>query len=165
MPDVQSSIDYLAKLKLYETEKPYYCMLAPHDGFDPDAQRLDNLEFETHSDITFHDMRPLLSTIKMEDYGFQVVHHSSSHLALDSREDCKAYQAETEELLGKEFRAEFVKCYELRKRENVPIERDVIDYSDPLMVEGPAKGAHNGEYDRVIMIRILRGTCDGVWRS
>jgi len=45
--------------------------------------------------------------------------------------------------LRKEFAAVYVKCYEVRKRENVAIQRSQMDYNDPLLVEGPAKGAHN----------------------
>ena len=33
----------------------------------------------------------------------------------------------------------------MQLRENTQFERDMIDLNDPLLVEGPAKGAHNGE--------------------
>ena len=144
MPDIDASIEYLQKLKLYETEKPYYCLLAPHDGFDPDAQRLDNLEYEEHRNITITDMRNSLEDITIEECGFQVVPHQSEALALNTREEIEAYRRETEDLLRKEFGAVYVKCYEVRKRENVAIQRSQMDYNDPLLVEGPAKGAHNG---------------------
>jgi hypothetical protein len=52
MPAIETSLEYLQRLPLYETEKPYWCFLPPHEGFDPDAQRVDNLEFEHYSDIT-----------------------------------------------------------------------------------------------------------------
>ena len=45
MPSVQTSIEYLQKLALYEEEKPYWCFLPPSEDFDPDVQRVDNLEF------------------------------------------------------------------------------------------------------------------------
>jgi hypothetical protein len=144
MPDIEASIEYLQKLKLYETEKPYYCLLAPHDGFDPDAQRLDNLEYEEHRNITIKDMRESLEDITIEECGFQVVPHHSEALALNTRAEIEAYRTETEDLLRKEFGAVYVKCYEVRKRENVAIQRSQMDYNDPLLVEGPAKGAHNG---------------------
>src|SRR5436190_12660683 len=135
MPDIVASIEYLQKLPLYETEKPYYCLLAPREGFDPDAQRLDNLEYEEHTDITITDMRSALSDISIEEYGFQVLSHESQALALSTREECEAYRQETEALLRKEFGAVYVKCYEVRKRENIPIQRSQMDYNDPLLIE------------------------------
>jgi hypothetical protein len=148
MPDIQASIEYLQKLKLYETEKPYYCLLAPHEGFDPDAQRLDNLEYEVHQNITITDMRKSLNEISIEECGFQVLNHNSKSLNLSTREECEAYRQETEDLLRREFAAVYVKCYEVRKRENIPIQRSQMDYNDPLLIEGPAKGAHNGRQSR-----------------
>lgn len=32
----------------------------------------------------------------------------------------------------------------MQLRENTRFERDTIDLNDPFLVEGPAKGAHNG---------------------
>lgn len=142
MPDVKASIEYLQKLPLYETEKPYYALLAPKEGYDPDAKRLDNLEYEVHDNITIADVRGLQPTLG--DFGFEVLHHESEHLGLETREECEEYRRETEEMLRERLGAVFVKCYEVRKRENIPIVRDVMDYNDPLLIEGPAKGAHNG---------------------
>jgi hypothetical protein len=152
MPDIEATIEYLQNLPLYETEKPYYCLLAPHDGFDPNAQRLDNLEYETHSNIKISDMRPLLSDITIEESGFQVIPHQSGALSLATRDEIEAYRKETEELLRKQFGAVYVNCYEVRKRENVAIVRSQMDYNDPLLVEGPAKGAHNGRWSRDLFV-------------
>lgn len=160
MPDIEAQIEYLQKLELYETEKPYYCMLAPRDGFDPDAQRLDNLEYEVHSNITITDMRKSLADITLEEYGFQVVPHESKALALSTRDECETYRQETEDLLHTTFGAVYVKCYEVRKRENIPIERTEMDYNDPLLIEGPARGAHNGrqshDVNEILLIRRYR---------
>jgi hypothetical protein len=142
MPDVKASIEYLQKLPLYETEKPYYALLAPKEGYDPDAKRLDNLEYEVHDDVTITDMRGLQPTLG--DFGFEVLRHESGHLGLETRDECEEYRRETEGMLRERLGAVFVKCYEVRKRENIPIVRDVMDYNDPLLIEGPAKGAHNG---------------------
>jgi hypothetical protein len=142
MPEISASIEYLQKLDLYQKEKPYYCLLAPHNGFDPDAQRLNNLEFEQRPDITVTDIRNLNHS--WTENGFQVLQHRSEALPLDSSEQSAKYVAETEELLRQETGAIFVKCYEIRQRHNVRIDREQMDYNNLLLVEGPAKGAHNG---------------------
>jgi hypothetical protein len=144
MPHVTSSIEYLQKLPLYETEKPYWCMLTPRDGFDPDEERLDNLEFETRDRITITDIRSLGEEPSISTCGFEVMSHESSVLAFESENDVQACKKETELLLMKVLGAEFVKTYELRSRKNIPIERQVFNIADPLLVEGPARGAHNG---------------------
>jgi hypothetical protein len=56
MPDVKASIEYLAPLPLYETEKPYLALLPPSEDFDPDTQRTDNLEYEIHKDMLITDV-------------------------------------------------------------------------------------------------------------
>lgn len=150
MPDIKAGIEYLQKLKLYEVEKPYYCLLAPHEGFDPDAQRLDNLEYEVHPDMTIRDMRDINPTIN--DFGFQVLSHQSEALDLTTREGVELYRQETEQLLRDVLGAVYVRTYEVRQRENVRIERTEMDYNDPLLKEGPAKGAHNGTVSHLICL-------------
>jgi hypothetical protein len=145
MPDVTTSIEYLQNLPLYQTVKPYYCLLAPHEGFDPDAQRLDNLEFEVFHDIHVTDIRDSINEFSLEKCGFQVLSHNSNGLEFTTPEDVQAYKQETEAMLRDKLGAEFVKCYEVRTRKNVPLSRNVFDYNDPLLVEGPAKGAHSGQ--------------------
>ena len=145
MPDTTGSIEYLQNLPLYATEKPYYALFAPSADFDPNAKRLDNLEYEFHNDIRITDIRGLPSRPTLANYGFEVLEHESKHVALASREECRLYQRETEGMLADKLGAVFVKCYEVRKRENVPIIRDVMDYNDPLLIEGPARGAHSGK--------------------
>lgn len=142
MPDITASIEYLQKLHLYETEKPYYALLAPKDGFDPDAQRLDNLEYETHSDLLIKDMRDIQPTLA--SHGFQVLKHKSKALSLSTREEVGDYRHETEEMLRNQFDAVFVRTFEVRQRENIRHDRSQMDYNDPLVKEGPARGAHNG---------------------
>lgn len=144
MPDVQTSIEYLQKLPLYETEKPYYCLLAPHEGFDPDAQRLDNLEFEVHENICVKDMRGKVHEFKLEECGFEVISHEMNRSEFNTPGDIEAYRHETQEMLRSFLGAEFVKTYEVRMRKNMPFPRSQIDYNDPLLVEGPARGAHSG---------------------
>lgn len=146
MPDIRASIEYLQKLELYKTEKPYYALLAPKPGFDPDAQRLDNLEYETHSDLLIRDMRDIKPTLA--SHGFEVISHRSEALSLSTRDEVADYRHETEQMLRDQFGAVFVRTFEVRQRENVHHERSQMDYNDPLVKEGPAKGAHNGGYSQ-----------------
>jgi hypothetical protein len=145
MSPVISSIEYLKRLPLYDTEKPYWCMLTPREGFDPDKDRLDNLEFELHDGITITDIRDAEEEISLEKCGFQVLSNETSISSFESEEDVKTYKCETEKHLEKEMGATFVKTYELRLRKNIPIYRPVMNIVDPMLYEGPARGAHNGE--------------------
>lgn len=146
MPNVKTDIEYLQNLPRYKTEKPYYLLKSPDPNFDPDAQRLDNLEYETHSNILIQDMRDSPHDFTMEKNGFEVVSHQSTTLSFQSADDVKAHKAETEDLLRKQLGAVYVRCYELRERKNMRFERNQFDLHDPLLVEGPARGAHNGEH-------------------
>lgn len=124
-------------------------LIYPHwPGFDPDAQRLDNLEFETRPNIHVTDIRSSIESFKLEQNGFQILSHHSQVLAsndmdLPSPEEVTAYKLETEALLLKEFNAEYVLCYDFRKRKNIPLPRSQFDYNDPMLLEGPALGAHS----------------------
>jgi hypothetical protein len=137
---------YLQNLELYETEKPYWCFLPPREGFDPHEQRVDNLEFERH-EVAITDIRGLRDHVSLENYGFQVLSHDTGVSNFTSPAAAEAYKRETEQLLMKALGAMHVKCYDLRLRKNVIFERTQFDLNDPLHIEGPAQGAHNGEAD------------------
>jgi hypothetical protein len=144
MPAVQASLEYLQKLPLYEVEKPYWCFFQPHDGFDPDAQRVDNLEFEGYPGINIEDIRELDSPVKIDDCGFEVLQHQSRFSSFDQKDDVEQYRLETEELLRERMDAVYVTCYDSRLRKNVPFQRTELDLNDLLLREGPARGVHNG---------------------
>jgi hypothetical protein len=144
MPAVQASLEYLQKLPLYEKVKPYWCFLTPREGFDPDKQRVDNLEFEAHENITVQDIRESSTKISLEECGFQVIPHKTKNLSFESAEAVATYKSETEDLLRKTFGAVYVICYDTQLRKNVPFKRSQLDLNDPLTAEGPARGAHNG---------------------
>lgn len=145
MPDVQATIEYLQRLPLYEDEKPYWCFLPPSEGFDPDEQRVDNLEWEDHSDINIRDIRDSKSQYQINDCGFEVLEHTSQFSKFEQASDVEAYRLETEKLLKEKMNAVYVKCYDSRLRKNVMFQRKQLDLNDPLLSEGPARGAHNGE--------------------
>jgi hypothetical protein len=144
MPAVQATLEYLQKLPLYEEEKPYWCFLPPHEGFDPDALRVDNLEFENHSDIKIEDIRELGQEVTIDNWGFEVLQHQSEFTCFDRADDVEQYRAETEILLEEKMGAVHVKCYDSRLRKNITFVRNALDLNDLLLTEGPARGAHNG---------------------
>jgi hypothetical protein len=151
MPSVQSSLDFLARSDLYETEKPYIFLPLKGQGLDPDKERLDNLEFETHDGIVMKDIRED-SLIKVDSYGFEYYQHTSNVHKFDTTEEIDSYQAETEQLLRERFSAVYVLTYDVRLRRNERFDRREVDYLDKLLVEGPAKGAHVGEYPTTIRL-------------
>lgn len=161
MPDVYANIEYdmlssaiklfglidqryLQDLKLYKTEKPYWCLLPPHEGFNPDTQRVDNLEFETRENILVKDFRQRKNHVNLDEHGFQVLAHTTRVPGFDCAEDIHAYIQETERLLEETFEACFVKTYHHVLRKNIPFQRTEFDINDPLHTEGVAQGAHNG---------------------
>ena len=143
MPDVKTAIEYLAKLPLYETEKPYLLLPGKDQGLDPDKTRLDNLEFERHADILVSDMRDKPS-LDINECGFEYYTHQSRYETFGRSGDIEGYKQETQQLLKHRFNAVKVLTYEARLRKNQAFDRREFDIYDPLLVEGPAKGAHNG---------------------
>ena len=143
MPNITADIEFLADLPLYQNEKPYLALLPPSADRDPDKERLDNLEFEVHQGITITDIRKN-KDFTIEKCGFEVLSHESQCLVFRDVADVDTYKRETEHLLCAKFGAVHVLCYDLRLRKNDPIQRNQFDVNDPLLIEGPAKGAHNG---------------------
>ena len=141
MPDVIADIEHLADIPLYEAEKPYLCLLPPSANLDPD--KLHNLSFEIHPDILITDIRDREDEFNLTTSGFQVVNHHTELLKFEVVDDVNAYKRETEKVLCKELGGVHAVCYELRTRKNVPIIRNQFDINDPLLIEGPARGAHN----------------------
>ena len=153
MPDVITTLEFLARLPLYETEKPYLYLAGKDEGLDPNVMKLDNLEFERHSGITIHDMRQ--QELKFDDCGFEFDHCPSRFKQFTKREEIEGYIAETEKFLKTRFNAEKVAIYDTRLRRNDAIDRTEFDVYDPLLIEGPARGAHNGELGKPYVIQIL----------
>ncbi|CAM6001912.1 unnamed protein product [Sphagnum balticum] len=152
MPSVKASLEYLQRLPLYEIEKPYWCFLPPHEGFDPDTERVDNLEFEEHSDITIQDIRELENKPQIQESGYQVFEHTSKFSHFERSEDVEQYKAETEDFLKDALGAVYAKCYDQVLRKNVVFQRSQLDLADPLHTEGPARGVHNELEDRPLAI-------------
>jgi hypothetical protein len=108
--------------------------------------RVDNLEFEDYPGIEIKDIRDLETPPLMDDSGFEVLQHQSQFTHFEDAEQLEQYRRETEQLLEDRLDAVYVKCYDHRLRKNVPQQRKELDIMDPLVVEGPARGVHNGEH-------------------
>jgi hypothetical protein len=143
MPANLAEIEFLADLPLYQTEKPYLCLLSPEQQIDPDQVRLDNLEFEKHSNIRIEDVREH-PELRLDDCGFEYIQHKTAISEFTNPADVDAYKRETEGLLRDRFAAVKVLTYELRLRKNQEFRRKQFDLNEKLLLEGPAKGAHNG---------------------
>ena len=148
MSPVRATLEYLQKLPLYEHEKPYWCFLPPKEGYDPDQQRVDNLEFEDHTDIIIHNIRNSKTEPRIGECGFEVFDHQSKFSAFPKAEDVMQNREETEALLKEKLGAEFVQCYDSRLRENILFQRRQLDLNDLTLTEGPARGVHNGMFLR-----------------
>ena len=125
--------------------KPYWELKSPEEGVDPDYKRLDNLEFESRENIEIRDIRPFKDNVQLEEYGFQVLPHTSTVYGFASAKEVDAYKFETEQMLQDALNGVFVRCYDFILRKNVTFQRSQFDLNDPLHVEGPARGAHNGK--------------------
>ena len=144
MSDVRSNLEFLARLPLYDKEKPYVYLPGKDEDLDPSVTKLDNLHFELHP-VLIRDMRrrPELS---LDECGFEFREYPSHYKRFDKVADIEGYRAETELFLAKRFNAEKVVVYDARLRKNDTFkDRTEFDVYDPLLLEGPAKGAHNGK--------------------
>ncbi|KAI9835390.1 MAG: hypothetical protein M1819_002307 [Sarea resinae] len=142
MPSIVAPIEYLAKLPLYETEKPWSALLSNGKQFFEKGERLDNVEFE-YQDCTITDIvdNP---TLNLETNGFQLYKQTSQHLSnFDTIEKVDAYKAETAAWLKEKLGAVYVNTYDCRPRLNIEPTRQTVDVMDPLLVDQPARGAHN----------------------
>ena len=144
MPSTVAEIEFLANLPLYQTEKPYLCLLSPDLKIDPDEVRVDNLEFERHNGIPVEDMREH-PELHLDACGFRYIQHQSELTEFTKPSHVDAYKRETERWLEKHFSAAKVVTYELRLRKNEEFRRKQFDLNEKLLLEGPAKGAHNGK--------------------
>ena len=161
MPDLATSIEFIADLEIYQTEKPYYVLVAAESKIDVASTKTTNLEFESHK-VNVKDISSISHNYTLENAGFLVKKHTTSCMPIESRDAVRAYEIETQDFLRDHFKASHVVTYEtrvsrepfycftrsktiltlLQMRKNVPLKRMTVDIADPLCLEGPATGAH-----------------------
>lgn len=111
MSNIQSQIRFLRRLEKYATEKPYFAFSGP--GIDRDPEKVTNLEFE-YETVEIQDIRPRVADFKIEECGFQVVHHPASLLKFENLDDVAVYRQEVQALLKDLFKAEHVVTWDFR---------------------------------------------------
>ena len=115
MPDALASIDFLADLELYKQEKPFAALASP--GVEVSDDQLNNLQWESHVDITIKDIRGRESEYPLERCGFQIVKHRAQTMTFTSKEDIESYRRETESQLLELLGVTRVYCWEARVRQ------------------------------------------------
>jgi hypothetical protein len=87
MPDVQSTIYFLARDDLYKEEKPYSLRYPTEDEL-PQT----NFRLEKHENITIHDLRGRESSFSYKQNGFTVMHLDSqmTYEDFDNQEKIKS---------------------------------------------------------------------------
>ena len=159
--NIETFIDFIADLRLYEEEKPYF--LHPSaSAVNPEAIVTTNVEWDKKR-VTVRSMRDK-GSISLEENGFCYVEHQSRCIpgtGVDS-DGVKRYCKEGEEMLQSLVNAEFVRCYDykvrdfssftredllpanrsFKMRKNVPMTKEAYDPDDQFLVEAAAIGAH-----------------------
>ena len=118
MSCVETSIEYLAKIPLYDYEKPFLALTRLEDGHDPDKERLSNLAYETHT-VRITDIRSC-HHFQIDEAGFEVLKHPKSIENLNDIQGMHNYKLETEQLLTSFFKAVKVICWDFRVCSAVP---------------------------------------------
>jgi hypothetical protein len=112
MPDISTSIEHLADLELYKTEKPYAVILRQSDWNESIVTN--NLQFELHNNVVVKDIRGRENEFALDTHGFAIMHHRSSLSQFETWDDVRYYQKETQQFLTKLFDAERVVTYDVK---------------------------------------------------
>ena len=156
--DIQTTIDFIADLSLYEEEKPYFLHPSASVNLDVDQIKTTNVQWNT-TGVTVQSMRDR-PEVSLERTGFCYVQHESRYFPGPdpSADTVGNYRRECEDLLRSLFDAEFVRCYDYKvgwliiipcqpqlsnqMRKISPMTLESYDPDDPLLVEHVAVGAH-----------------------
>lgn len=105
------SLQYIADLECFKTEKPYRINdieLDPSDNI-----QLTNIEFETR-DVTLLNLRSQQKQLDFDECGFKYIHFSARTTPGFEDESIIAYSNEAIELLNQHVKADTIICYDLR---------------------------------------------------
>lgn len=104
---VLSELDFLARIPLYDVEKPYQVVMSVDEG----EARLDNIEWDRQL-VPVNSIRGE-TKLSLARNGFAYVKHESGCLPDDNTDldGLRAYMQEGEALLTRMFGAIFVHCY------------------------------------------------------
>ncbi|KAK7422004.1 hypothetical protein QQZ08_009725 [Neonectria magnoliae] len=148
--DRLASMNFIADLPLYHSEKPYNCQSKDLPGGE-----ITNLIFETNSGIVVQDVRGRQNEFTLKEHGFMFLDHESQVKAeVGSMDFIYQYLEETIALLKGQFQADKVICYDLRIRRNVAKEEVTGDKNDRATAMFAVQDVHvdqtlNGGYQRI----------------
>lgn len=110
MAVVETQLEFLAPLPLYETEKPYCATYNQADQVArKDAQNLEWREYPT----SIRDMRQS-PDVSLHKSGFEILECESKHLPPRNSDEIELYRLETEAYLKDVLGAEAAVCYDVR---------------------------------------------------
>ncbi|KAH8682291.1 methyltransferase CmcJ [Xylariales sp. PMI_506] len=153
---VKSEVNYLKRLPLYQSEKPFQLFI-PIEKDAPD-QRTSNLEFEPR-ECTFRDIRDSLQDYSLDTHGFQV-EECPTNLDFPSFQDRaiveSRYFSEVEQILKRiqgGFDRVFIFDWRLRNASTprTGVEFDMNDFTSWLR---PSPNVHVDQSDRAVLHRI-----------
>jgi hypothetical protein len=99
MGTLTATLQFIKRLDLYETEKPFQLFIPIPDSVED--KRPDNLEFED-KEQTIHDMREETEEFTLDDHGFTFLRHRPSWMpcSTSSREQIeKSYLPDVDKLI------------------------------------------------------------------
>ncbi|KAH7028075.1 methyltransferase CmcJ [Microdochium trichocladiopsis] len=157
---VQAQVDYLKRLPLYQSEKPFQLFIP----IEPDAkdQRHSNLEFEP-KECTFHDVRDQLPECLLDSQGFQVLRRPTrlDPASFDKREIVESqYLDEVKDILksvdgGYDRIFIFDWRVSLACPPNQAVAGHEFDMNDLTTWLRPSPTAHVDQSDRAVLHRIM----------
>ena len=118
MPDIITSIVFLADIDLYKTTKPYHILLQAQEN--PNGRLLDNMKWITQDNIKITDIRDQDDEYTIEKTEFEIGYHMSKCLNFETPNTVEEYKGEIEDFHRKRFGAVHVSCYEVRVRLSPP---------------------------------------------
>ncbi|KAI1121041.1 hypothetical protein F5Y10DRAFT_282785 [Nemania abortiva] len=113
MASTQGQVRFLKRLDKWITEKPFFTFSRPNRNEDP--EHLTNLEFQTET-VEIQDVRGLIANFRIDECGFQVVHHPPAVVEFATLDHIAEYQKDVQTVLTKLFGAEHVLVWDFRRR-------------------------------------------------
>lgn len=110
---VLTTLNFIADLELYETERPYFLNIVGHETL-PDVLQT-NLEYLPHGGIQIQDIRERgLDAFSLEKNGFKILKHQTDSNVEGGDGDIEAYCDEIVRLVIQECKAVHAICYDYR---------------------------------------------------
>ncbi len=110
--NVSVSLEYIANLDLYKTEKPYNVLCKPSEHV-PTGQE-SNIQTQWHDDVRIEDVRSYMDHLSFREEGFRYLVHDTKLGTRFDGQDVLDDLEEMTEALRKELGAEKALCYDMR---------------------------------------------------